>query len=114
MFEDEPGPLLVPLSVVTEVCYLLASRIGTAAEVRFLESIRDGELEIVDVTSSDLTRAVELIEQYSDLPLGFTDATVLAIAERLRIARIATIDRRHFTVLRPSHVDALELVPAVP
>ena len=48
---------------------------------------------------------------YSSLPLGTTDAWVIAVAERLNVAEMATLDRRHFTVVRPSHVDALMLVP---
>lgn len=53
----------------------------------------------------------ELVEQYADLPLGTTDASVIALAERLDINEIATLDRRHFTVVRPRHVDAFTLLP---
>ena len=53
----------------------------------------------------------ELVEQYADLPLGTTDASVIAIAERLDLNEIATLDRRHFTVVRPRHVDAFTLLP---
>jgi len=42
---------------------------------------------------------------------GTTDASVAAIAERLRLTGVATLDRRHFTVVRPRHVDALSLLP---
>lgn len=53
----------------------------------------------------------ELVEQYADLPLGTTDASVIALAERLNITEVATLDRRHFTVVRPRHVEALILLP---
>jgi predicted nucleic acid-binding protein len=53
----------------------------------------------------------ELIETYADLRLGTVDASVIATAERLGTTTIATLDRRHFTVVRPSHVDAFQLVP---
>ena len=53
----------------------------------------------------------ELIETYADLGLGTVDASVIATAERLDVPTIATLDRRHFTVVRPRHVDVFELVP---
>ena len=53
----------------------------------------------------------DLVVTYGDLPLGTTDASVVAVAERLKVAEVATLDRRHFAVVRPSHVDALALLP---
>jgi predicted nucleic acid-binding protein len=52
-----------------------------------------------------------MAEQYADLPLGTTDAAVITIAERLDIAEVATLDRRHFTVVRPRHANAFTLLP---
>jgi len=53
----------------------------------------------------------ELAGKYIDMKLGTTDASVIALAERLRIAEVATLDRRHFTAVRPRHVTALTLLP---
>jgi len=53
----------------------------------------------------------ELVETYADLHLGGVDASILAVAERLGITEIATLDRRHFTVVRPRHTDVLILLP---
>jgi hypothetical protein len=53
----------------------------------------------------------ELVRTYADLPLGAVDAPVLAVAERLRLTDVATLDRRHFTIVRPSHTHALNLLP---
>lgn len=53
----------------------------------------------------------QLVKTYADLPLGAVDASVITVAERLGISRVATLDRRHFTVVRPKHVPALELLP---
>lgn len=61
--------------------------------------------------ASDYTRMAELVDTYGDLPLGTTDASAVAIAERLKLAEVATLDRRHFTVVRPAHVDTLTLLP---
>jgi uncharacterized protein len=53
----------------------------------------------------------ELVESYLDLPLGIVDAAVVAIAERLALTEIATLDHRHFSVVRPRHVPAFSLLP---
>ena len=104
-------PRLVPGLVIAEVCYLLARDAGTAVEAQFLRSFAAGFLTVVDVTAVDLDRAAELVEQYANLPLDATDACVIALAERLQISDVATLDRRDFSVVRPRHVDVLTLVP---
>jgi hypothetical protein len=58
-----------------------------------------------------LARMAELVRAYADLPLGAVDASVIAIAERLKLTDVATLDRRHFTVVRPKHAKALNLLP---
>lgn len=103
--------LLVPMTVVAEVGYPLETRVGPHLEADFLEAIAHGDLEVVALEEADLARMAELVRQYDDLPLGTTDASLVALAERLGIAEIATLDRRHFTVVRPRHVDALALLP---
>jgi hypothetical protein len=106
-----PGPMLVPAPVVVEVCQLLAARQGNEAEAAFLATLGAGGLRVVDLEPADYARAAALVTQYADLPLGAVDAAVVAVAERLRIIEIATLDRRHFTVVRPVHVDAFTLLP---
>ena len=94
--------MLVPTLVITEVVYLLATRLGVDAEVRFLGDLASGNLIPEPVASSDWLRIAELVARYSDLPLGTIDASVVATAERLAITEVATLDRRHFTVVRPT------------
>lgn len=53
----------------------------------------------------------ELVEEYADFPLGGTDASVIALAERLDAGIAITLDHRHFGAVRPRHRDALELLP---
>jgi uncharacterized protein len=77
-----------------------------------LETVRRGELDILDLGENDYTRVQELMRTYADLRVGFVDAAVLAVVERLREPKLATLDHRHFSVMRPRHVDALELLPA--
>ena len=112
LLETVPDELLVPPTVIAEVCYLVGERDGASAEARFLRAFGAGELRVAELTTPDLGRMAELTERYADLKLGGTDASVVAIAERLGIERIATLDRRHFSVVRPHHVDAFTLLPA--
>lgn len=104
-------PLGVTVPVVVESAWLIESRLGPAAEASFLRSLAAGEIQRHDLTETDWARAVELIERYTDLGLGVVDASVVAVAERLGVTQIATLDRRHFTVIRPSHIPAFELLP---
>jgi predicted nucleic acid-binding protein len=71
-----------------------------------------GAYRVVDLVRADYTRVRELCDRYADADVGFVDAAVLAIVERLGEPKLATLDRRHFGLLRPRHCDALELVPA--
>jgi predicted nucleic acid-binding protein len=104
-------PRLVPATVVAETGYLLERAAGPAVEAEFLRLFSSGYLKLADLTAADLDRAAELVEQYADFPLGTTDATIVAVAERLEITTIATLDTRHFAAVRPQHVDAFTLLP---
>lgn len=101
----------MPALVITEVVYLLAIRLGSAAEVRFLGDLADGAFTVEPVATADWLRIAALVMRYRDLPLGTVDASVVAAAERLQIKEVATVDRRHFGVVRPEHVDAFDLLP---
>jgi hypothetical protein len=97
--------------VVAEVVYLLGTRLGPEAEVRFLGSLASAELVVEDVHASDWVRVAELVWTYRDLPLGTVDASLVAAAERLGVVTVATLDRRHLGVVRPRHTAAFELFP---
>ena len=77
-----------------------------------LDEIDRGAYQVEDLSPVDYRRVRELLDTYADLRVGFVDAAVLAIVERLREPKLATLDHRHFSVMRPRHVDALELLPA--
>jgi len=70
-----------------------------------------GNLIAEPVAASDWLRVAELVSTYRDLSLGGIDASVVATAERLGIEQVATLDRRHFAVVRPRHVGAFAIVP---
>lgn len=92
----------MPTLVITEVAYLVATRLGVEAEVRFLADLAEGNLIAESVAPGDWLRIAELVATYQDLPLATVDASVIAAAERLNVAEIATLDRRHFNVVRPA------------
>jgi predicted nucleic acid-binding protein len=111
LLESHPGPLVVPTLVITEAAYLIATRLGAEAEVRFLGDLAAGAFAVEPVDTADWLRIAELVGRYRDLPLGTVDASVVAAAERLGIAEVATVDRRHFSVVRPSHIGTFTLLP---
>lgn len=97
--------------MITEVVYLIGSRLGADAEVRFLGDLAAGGFTIEPVAAGDWLRIAELVSQYRDLGLRSVDASVVAAAERLEITEIATLDRRHFAIVRPTHVLGFEILP---
>ena len=103
-------PLLAPVTVLPEVTYLLAARLGTHAEQAFVRSLADGEVSVESLRAADYARASDVLRQYEEI--GFVDATIVAIAERLKLDTLATTDRRHFSRIRPAHVGAFTLLPA--
>ena len=98
--------------VITEVTYLIGTRLGVAAEVRFLGDLAAGNLLTEPVAPVDWMRIAELVARYEDLPLGTVDASVVAAAERRSVTEVATLDRRHFSVVQPKH-GPLDLLPSV-
>lgn len=110
LLETNPGPLIVPTLVITEVTYLLGTRLGVDAEVRFVGDLAAGNLIAEPVEAGDWMRIAELTATYGDLPLGTCDASVIATAERLGSSTIATLDHRHFTVVQ-STMSPLTLLP---
>ena len=104
-------PIFVPVCVLPEVCYLLHTRISPQAEAAFVRAVAEGEFLIEPLESEDIARGHAIIEKYQDLELGFVDAVVAATAERLDAVELLTTDRRHFSVLRPSHAGRFTLSP---
>ena len=105
------GELVAPPTVVAETAWLLEDRHGPAAEASFLRLITAGALGVIDLTARDWRRCVELIETYAELGLGLVDASVVAVAERLGLTEVATMNTRDFSVVRPAHIEALTLLP---
>jgi predicted nucleic acid-binding protein len=104
--------ILLPVTVLPEVSYLLRNRIGPAAEEAFLSSVASGEFFVEPLdTIPDTRRASSLIAAHRDSGLGFVDATIVAMAERLGVTEILTTDRSHFSTVQPAHVPEFTLIP---
>lgn len=109
--QTQTDTLIVPVTVLPEACYLLNKYIGQDAERQLISSLLRGEMQVENLTDNDLRRTLNLLEQYADANIGLVDATVVAIAERRKIRRILTTDRRHFSLIRPRHCPHFELLP---
>lgn len=103
--------LLIPVTVLPEVTYLIGEQLGHRAMRQFVHSTRNPAWTFVPLLDSDLQRSAELLDQYHNTKLDFVDATIVAMAERLNVRRILTLDRRHFELIRPHHCPAFELLP---
>jgi predicted nucleic acid-binding protein len=104
----------VPPTVVAEACYLIDRYLGPAAEAAFLDSVGIGDkyaFQLAGLTDTDLRRMAELVRRYADRHLGGTDASLIAVCERLAIVTVATVNLRDFANVRPRHVAALATVP---
>jgi uncharacterized protein len=106
-----PGPFIITGLVVSEASYLLGKYLGPTAEAALLRTLATDRFRLEPLAPTDLKRMADLVEQYAELGLGATDASLIADAERLGLVDIATIDHRHFSVVRPSHVGAFRLLP---
>ncbi|MBI1924597.1 PIN domain-containing protein [Candidatus Poribacteria bacterium] len=106
----EPVPLL-PDVVLPELAYMVLRELGYSVLIDFLKSIHNGELVIEKTNRDDLARTVEILEKYADSQVDFVDCVIVAMAERLNIQRILTVDRRHFQLFRPKHCKYFVIIP---
>lgn len=104
-------PVVLPVPAITEVAYLLLRDVGSDAVADFIASLATTDLVLESPQIDDYSRASEVIRRYGDGHVDFVDAMIVAMAERLSITRILTLDVRHFAMFRPSHCEAFELLP---
>jgi predicted nucleic acid-binding protein len=76
-----------------------------------MQSLATTDLTLENPTQEDYYRTSALLKQYADTKLDFVDALIAAIAERLNITRVLTLDRRDFQIIRPRHCDGFDLLP---
>ncbi len=111
LIESTAETLVIPAPALCEVDHLVHKRLGAEAMPAFLRDVERGAYAVEDLAPDDLPRVIQIMERYADLDVGFVDAAILAIVERLNEPKLATLDRKHFSVMQPRHVDALELLP---
>lgn len=110
--EAEEDAIIVPLATLPEVCWLIGSRLGAEREAAFVRYLVESDWRLESLAEADLRRVVELMSKHVDTGIGFVDAAVATVAERMGATRIYTLDRHHFDLIRPTHTDRFELLPA--
>ena len=108
---DATEPLIVSPYVVAELDYLVASRLGVAAELAMLRELAGGAWDLPAMAADDLSQARSVIERYADQRIGVADASNVVLATRYRTRTIVTLDRRHFDVLRPLNGGRFTILP---
>lgn len=107
------GQITIPVTVLPELAYLLLTRRGHHVMRAFIRELQLPIWKIASLEVDDLIRVSELLEQYHDAELDFADATIVAIAERLNVVTVLTLDQRDFRMIRPSHVDHFTILPQI-
>ena len=90
---------------------MVLTRLGFNAEMIVLDELLSGAWDIAQVTIDQLRRAREIAKHYADERIGLTDAVNVVLAEDTRTKTIATLDRRHFGLLRTTDGNVLNIVP---
>ena len=112
LIEHAEEPLVIPAPVLVEVDYWIHQRLTPGALVALLADVESGAYRVADLEDADYVRVRELCDRYADADIGFVDAAVFAVVERLGESKLVTLDRRHFSLLRPRHRDTIDLLPA--
>lgn len=103
--------ILLPQTVLAEVAYLVGRSAGVRTVAAFLKGLSASRFHLIPLSETDVIRVSEILEEYKDSRIDFVDATVMAIAERLKITLILTLDQRDFRLFRPKHCQSLEILP---
>ena len=111
LFTSTTESLVVSPFVVGELDYLVATRLGSDAELAVLRELAGGAWDIATLGLDDLAAATAVIERYADQRIGVADASSVVLAARHRTRTIATLDRRHFEVLRPAAGGRFTILP---
>ncbi len=105
------GNIILPVPAITETAYFLAKNKSVEDVAKFLDSLSVTNFQLETPTAEDYKRAAEILRKYNDANIDFVDACIVAIAERLNITKILTVDRRHFGIFKPRHCEAFEILP---
>ena len=108
--QEEAEPLL-PDVILPELAYMVLRELGYPALSEFLRSVVRGELTLAQTKEQDLSRTIEILEKYADSRVDFVDCGIAAMAERLGVSKVFTVDRRHFGLFRPRHCSTFDIAP---
>ncbi len=109
---DRNDPVMVVSPyVIAEIDYLVATRGGVEAELAVLAELSGGAYELAAMDADDLTKAAGVVRRYSDLGIGVADASLAVLAQRYRTRTVLTLDRKHFSVMRPLDGGNFTIVP---
>ncbi len=111
VLEEKRLELILPSTILPEVCYLANKYLSLEAELEFLRSVIEGEIRVEEVNIKDYRSALRYMEKYKNMNIGFVDATIIAVAERLGILTLFTTDRRHFSQIKTKKGKSLNLLP---
>lgn len=111
MMQHMREDVLFPVPAITETFYLLRRDAGIEVAAHFVSTLASDDMLLENPLPPDYQRAAEIIRVFADADLDFVDAIIVAIAERLNITRILTLDQRDFRIIRPRHCQAFELLP---
>lgn len=111
LVEDEPGPFIVSPYVVAELDYLLLKRGGVGVELVAIDALAGGAYELPVMGAGDLISCFAVLSAYREHPIGITDASLVVLADRYGTDRIATLDHRHFSMLRTASGQPFTLLP---
>jgi uncharacterized protein len=111
VIEESDEPLVVSPYVIAELDYLVATRVGVDAELAMLGELTSGAWELAPFGPPELAVAASVIKKYGDQQTGAADASNVVLADRYQTRTIATLDHRHFTVLRPISGGRFNIVP---
>ena len=105
------GNLIIPVTVLPEIAYLTSARLGHHVMRQVMDNLAGSGWTVETLSREDWARSNALLAVYADSELDWVDSTLAAMAERLNIRTLLTLDRRHFGLIRPRHCPAFDLLP---
>jgi len=109
IFAEMKLPIILPVPAITEIAYFIKRNLGLRALADFLTELPKTNFILETTHPSDLVRSAEILRKYNDVNIDFVDACIVAMAERLNITKILTVDRRHFSIFKPEHCASFEI-----
>ena len=110
IFIEKEDVFILPSTAIGEICYMLNSRFGSKIELAFLYEIIKASFQLELLKDMDIIRIIEILKKYDTLNIGYVDASIIAIAERLKVNKILTLDRKHFEIVAPRGFDCFDIL----